>query len=93
MKEKENYKLMNRTAEQLLASFINETELPINNLSTEFSCWWITQSLQVDIETWSFGSQSIIHYLSSFTSFDARIAKAILHPMETTYRTYHLIRD
>jgi len=91
MKKDDKSKLMMQTAEQLHSTFINETNLPEKNLATEFSCWWIRQSLQTGQEIWSFGAQSIIYYLSSINSIDARIAKAILQPTDITYQTYQLM--
>jgi len=88
MKNNNTTMLMYQTAEQLHLTFLNETTNIKKDIATEFSIWWIKQATQVSIKMWEHGAQSIILYLDSINTFDARIAKAILQPFKKTYTTF-----
>jgi len=92
MKQSDQSLLMVQTAEQLHLTFLNETTNLKKDLATEFSIWWIKQATQVSIKMWEHGAQSIILYLDSINTFDARIAKAILQPFKKTYTTFRLTK-
>ena len=92
MKNNNTTMLMYQTAEQLHLTFLNETTNLKKDLATEFSIWWIKQATQVSIKMWEHGAQSIILYLDSINTFDARIAKAILQPFKKTYTTFRLTK-